>query len=1048
MPHGGGAMVVTRACLGEDPALSPGRTPALGNDDAAEVELPDGSKYVGSVRRGSPSGHGTYYYAATGDRYEGEWKGGVKHGHGTYTYASGDRYVGSWHMGKKHYRGTYTFANGDEYCGFWRDDAIEGYGVLTIRSSGNRYEGHWRESYRHGQGVFYHSNGDVYDGNWVRGNEEGDGIFIQNNGNVYCGEWKAGEMHGKGILRDQHILFAVEYADGHLVSQMPIAAGKKLGPEWSNAYEQYESYMGKYLRYSDRETLEKDELRRALENVKVECALWRKRYEDLCHTFSTATRRLPDIVSDEKKQLALPSISQSPKVAVGRRRDVGADDFMQIYSPMRAPRNGAGGARATQATRHGGKKVASPLQTRPDFDGVRRPGRHAHSWDRKDGPTRGELRRELESLRQHNAELVQQLNAPETQRVDVAVGAEQPGGGSPAPPAGKVEAGTQSAGSPALGREAAGEAPAPGGQAERLEAAPAETAVEDGQCTAEPPEPGEAERLGKKLEEVSRKNAELYLRCDALEKELREQRDRYRKLVRERSSAGDGALPSICPEEVERLESELENAEEALRTQTVELNSRNGRCMELEEALLKMGKQKTADPHILRSLNEKMDLMRTLQESNAELGRVLEENKMELEVTLAASKITEEQVHSIEGTASCLREELKRVGRELKRVQHRSKKISADREAVAAKLHDATAKLAGAECALKTLQGRWTIVLRVRGCEKGPSPPSIRIHAEDSSQVVLSEKGGMQTFKFDICVDETMTSLNAMFCEVCRNIVTVTLGFHVAYVTLGAIYTGKTTMFDNFVPRVVHALCDHSHRFSVDKYAVTYKVAAVRIGVAGAVDCATDSAVAEVQRDAYGLSVPAGVTFVEATDVDLLSTVERLRQEQLGGRRSHIWIQIRCVIAHRVRQTFTVGRVTLVDLCGPGPLLKQPEDVESARFANRSFGHILAVLESLQDAQGGVVPYARSLETTLLSDVFGGNALTTILGTVSSAEDDVGESEHTLRALTMASKAVNAPLLPCFVSSDELRLRELVETAISAEKALPSLWEVDGLREM
>ncbi|EKF38220.1 phosphatidylinositol-4-phosphate 5-kinase-like protein, putative [Trypanosoma cruzi marinkellei] len=1041
-------MNILKVTSSEEMTISMDSDKAVGGEDKVELRFPGGSKYIGSMRNGCLSGYGTYFYASTGDKYDGHWKAGMKHGCGTYYYASGDRYVGSWYMGKKHYRGIYTFSNGDEYNGFWKYDKIHGYGVFTIQSNGNRYEGHWKETYRHGHGVFYHGDGDIYDGNWVRGKEEGLGILIKSTGNTYCGEWKNGEMDGKGVLRDQQFLFAVEYAKGHLVSQLPIVEGSKVPEEWSKAYDHYVTFMGKYQRHGGKDAIEKDELRRALEKLKVESAMWQKRYEELRGERSTAKRRSSSVPGDEGKRLLLPNILKVPSVKAKLRPGVATEGATRESSPTCASFKIADDAQATQGMRNVGMKEITPVHPKADLDCVGCNGKQVRHVGMKKGyRARSSRRSETATPKKSSVEMMEKdIELDAEHHAAMAWENDQVQRTIPSNLVNQEETGQQCTEATVLEGEASEEATTFGGCGQQLETTAAERNRYDGNCVPEQHQARRVENLNKRLEEVNRMNAELNLCCDALGRKLNEQRDRYQTLVNQTTTTGDIELLEVLKTDIQRLESQLKNAEEELRTQKTEIDSRGSRCMELESMLLNMARKRTTDPSILHSLSKKMDLARSLQESNAELARLLEESNMKLEIIMSENKNAEEQRHSAEDSASALGEELRRVRKELRKEQHKSKKILADRESMVAELHDANIKLVGAECAIKALQGYLTITIRVQGCREGYSVPCIRINEGDSSQIVLGEESTTQIYQFDICIDEE-TSLDVMFREVCRNILTVTMGFHVAYVTLGAVYTGKTVIFDTFVPLAINTLCNHSYRYPVDKYALTYKVGALAIGACGAIDCETGSTVTDIRRDAHGFTVPIGVTFVETTGADILSTVERLRKRQPRDLRCHIWIQIQCVILHRVRQTSTVGRLTLVDLCGPGPLPTKKEDVASARFANRSFGHIVAVLESLQDSQG-VAQYNKSLETALLSDVFGGNALTTIFGTLSSAAESVSESRQTLRALTMASKVVNRPILPRFVSSDELRWREVVAATSSAEVASSCLLEVDELRDM
>ena len=88
------------------------------------INYSNGDIYVGELRDGQRSGHGTYTYA-NGDVYVGEFRGGQRNGQGTYSHANGDVYFGEFKDDKRNGQGTLTFGPGDFkgviYVGRWRD---------------------------------------------------------------------------------------------------------------------------------------------------------------------------------------------------------------------------------------------------------------------------------------------------------------------------------------------------------------------------------------------------------------------------------------------------------------------------------------------------------------------------------------------------------------------------------------------------------------------------------------------------------------------------------------------------------------------------------------------------------------------------------------------------------------------------------------------------------------------------------------------------------------------------------------------------------------
>jgi hypothetical protein len=88
-----------------------------GRERHGTKSYPNGDKYVGIMKYGSPYGYGTFTWA-NGDEYVGEYRVITMVGRrGTFTSADGSKYVGGWKRDKwkiqrKHGPGTYTSADG------------------------------------------------------------------------------------------------------------------------------------------------------------------------------------------------------------------------------------------------------------------------------------------------------------------------------------------------------------------------------------------------------------------------------------------------------------------------------------------------------------------------------------------------------------------------------------------------------------------------------------------------------------------------------------------------------------------------------------------------------------------------------------------------------------------------------------------------------------------------------------------------------------------------------------------------------------------------
>ena len=102
---------------------------------------PDGSKYVGHFKRGSPDGDGTLTF-----------KGEVQ--------------KGQWLASKRHGLFNSVFVNGNTYVGEYKHDKMEGHGKY-VWSSGGCYEGQFVKGKPQGKGTYKYANGSIYKGEWV-----------------------------------------------------------------------------------------------------------------------------------------------------------------------------------------------------------------------------------------------------------------------------------------------------------------------------------------------------------------------------------------------------------------------------------------------------------------------------------------------------------------------------------------------------------------------------------------------------------------------------------------------------------------------------------------------------------------------------------------------------------------------------------------------------------------------------------------------------------------------------------------------------------------
>lgn len=168
---------------------------------------PDGRKYVGEWKDGTPYGIGTGT-RSNGRTYVGEFRDGKYNGQGTITFPDGAKYIGEFKHGGMHGRGTYTFANGNKYVGEYQDGNRDGKGTLTLLS-GAKYVGEWKDDEINGLGTYTYANGNQYVGEFKEYEYHGQGTRTYSDGSKYVGEWKNSKRHGLGKMNyaDENIKY-------------------------------------------------------------------------------------------------------------------------------------------------------------------------------------------------------------------------------------------------------------------------------------------------------------------------------------------------------------------------------------------------------------------------------------------------------------------------------------------------------------------------------------------------------------------------------------------------------------------------------------------------------------------------------------------------------------------------------------------------------------------------------------------------------------------------------------------------------------------------
>lgn len=1047
----------------QDPALK--KKKKLLNGANIKFTFPSGATYEGSFKDGKIEGYGVYTYAQTGDVYAGEWKADLKHGHGSYKFANGDRYVGQWYMGNKHGKGQFVFANGDEYVGSWRDNQMNGYGIFQLAESGDRYDGYWKGGLRQGKGTLRHGNGDMYDGEWDAGHQQGLGVFYQSNGDLYCGEWKDGVMDGKGVLREKGITFLVEYVGGYLISKLKLTeATNELEQEWAAAYHHFLKWLDERetVNVPEKSLAAVDKMKDELDAAHAENSILRKRLEDAMQLLQGKARSQEE-PAENAATVSLPA-KEAVTAAYWRERFQKSEAKVKLLECTLAER-AVELRKLTDAVSSNEAKLKEleierstrKLKTR-QYNGrnVSVDNRSEdHSVEGADAASSGDATTDVEAeeLKSQNA-LLLQLN-DDLQRKAAFLSSEN------SKLSVKYEAIEEQY--EKLSEELMELRAKPTGGA--LITTNAMNEVEEKhavllQAYDEDPHVAVSlelvagmniEELQKRLVQANQLNIELRLKNGELQQRLE------RKTDRKDSVSSNAALHSLTSEnealratvvqlkqQVALLESRSNDAEQRLFVSTQQE-------AELEAAMKMLTKEKSADPQMQRVLEGKSDEIAKLQLENAELARLLEETQAHIS---EQSPCMDKAKQGLSAESTALEEkraELAGLQKEVKKLQKRVKKVTVERNTTAEQFYDSQVHLARSHRVLGAMQGQLIVFASLSDIDTGSSSQDesvVRIDETDPSRMVLTDCGEEIAYKLDYCFGKDATAPQILS-EVRDALSFVWDGFQFGLITVGEFRSGKTTLVSQLFPLFVQCLLraaeegSHSSLFSY-----TYRVAMVEVSARGGYDCASEEVVGDIYHDANGYVHPKNIRFIDCTSVSISAIVENLltkRRQHYNGR-SHTWIQLQCVRTGLAQQSQTIGRLTLFDWCGPGPLSLQKTDIESARFANAS-SQALKELAGALSTKSSVVPYTRSFETALLYDLLGGNSITVVVGRLRSAPEHVEESLRTLGVLSSLFGVRNGPLQQDNQTHDEIRWRGLVAALSSDDQAERELKVVENTKE-
>jgi kinesin family member 5 len=231
-------------------------------------------------------------------------------------------------------------------------------------------------------------------------------------------------------------------------------------------------------------------------------------------------------------------------------------------------------------------------------------------------------------------------------------------------------------------------------------------------------------------------------------------------------------------------------------------------------------------------------------------------------------------------------------------------------------------------------------------------------------------------------------------------------------------------------------------------YTPSYSITCVEVNCDGMFDLNNSGSTGSdlrPMRDAFGGVVVDGVMSVPcqlARDaaVDYMAAVGRRRRA-----RSHLIYSLHVTLRHKISEATLRGKFTIADLAGPGSLGDQ-QDVEAAKYVNKSIIALNNVVNALASSGQTGVPYREDPLTTILADALGGNCRLAVVCAVGPGENDVEAAVQAVGVAQKMSKVLCRPT-PNFDSSESGRLRGLVSQLQSPEAAEPILHDIDSLRE-
>lgn len=185
------------------------------------VDLPDGSRYSGTLKDGRLHGKGRLVWPG-GQVYEGEFAHGQRQGLGLSRTPSGQLYQGEFFRGQWHGKG--RLESGDDYV--YEGEFLQGHehGLGRLKTKELQYQGQFAKGQIQGQGRLRLPGGQVYEGTFQDGQPHGKTRLTLPNKVVLEGDFDGLEPPGRGVLLLPPGLPFVRY-EGQILALQPHGKG-------------------------------------------------------------------------------------------------------------------------------------------------------------------------------------------------------------------------------------------------------------------------------------------------------------------------------------------------------------------------------------------------------------------------------------------------------------------------------------------------------------------------------------------------------------------------------------------------------------------------------------------------------------------------------------------------------------------------------------------------------------------------------------------------------------------------------------------------------